>query len=172
MLTRRDEQFMRLDYLQRKHAWEAALARDADSLPSDLLAEEEQEEDETVYDLPSSSNAMQFSQPSTQLPPFGGEEEMADEVAQHEDDELQYLVGYLGADSKMKDESSAGKEGNLWSDDDEGYDELFEELMQQEQQPGLGQSTPLTRDQTEHEQENGGVVQDHGHDQGEAMDMS
>lgn len=150
---------MRLDYLQRQRAWEAAQAREAPQSPSDPM-EPEEDEDESIYDLPSSANAMQMSQPATQMQMAGLEDEVA-EVAQKEDEELDYLLGYL----PVMEETQEGKEGNLWSDDDE-YDELFSELMEQEQDATGGHQSTSAREQTKAEQEGA------SHDQDEEMDMS
>lgn len=119
--------------------------------PSEIPEEPEDEE----YDLPtSSSNAMQFSQPSTQLPAM---EEIADEVAQMEDAELQALLEFMPVDEE--DRTDAQVQGNLWSDDDE-YDELFSEFMEQDQ----ASNPPQARD---HGTEARGLEEED-----EAMDMS
>ena len=137
---------MRLDFVQRQKQWEAEQARAAPQIPSDPPEEEEEEE----YDLPSSSgNAMQISAPSTTQPIPGDE---VDEVLQREDEELEGLLSYMpaGRDDVEDDRHS---EHHLWSDDDD-YDALFSEFMEQDAMQGQ-QSLPSE------------PTQDH-----DAMDMS
>ena len=146
---------MRLDFVQRRKQWEAEQARDAPFILSDPPESEEEEEDE--YDLPTSSrNAMQSSQPSMQLPAL---EEEAEEAAQMEDRELEALLEYMPVGGEDKEsEGPSAQSQNLWSDDDD-YEELFSELMEQDQEQPAGvaqggqQHQPSTQD-------------------GEAMDMS
>lgn len=115
---------MRLDFMQRRKQWEAEQAREAPFIPSDPP---EPEEDE--YDLlMSSGNAMQFSQPSTQLPAL---EEVADEFAQMEDREFEALLEFMPGDEEVEQEGGQQSQ-NLWSDDDD-YEELFSELMEQDE---------------------------------------
>lgn len=146
---------MRLDFMQRRKQWEAEQARDAPFIPSDPLEFEEEEE----YDLPTSSgNAMQLSQPSTQLPAL---EEVADEVAQMEDQELEALLEYMPVGSGDRESEEAGAQTqNLWSDDDD-YDELFSELMEQDG----GQAEGVDHEVQQQQQQSS--TQD-----AEAMDMS
>lgn len=137
---------MRLDFMRRQKQWEAEQARDAPFLPSDPS---EPDEDDAEYDLSSSSgNAMQLSQPSTQMPVL---EEEADEMAQMEDRELEALLELMPVDGGDGKQSQ-----NLWSDDDD-YEELFSEFMEQEQGHATGEGQ-------QHEEEPA--------QEGEAMDMS
>ena len=116
---------MRLDYFQRKKQWEAEQARAAPDVPSDPL---EEEEDEELYDLPTSSgNAMQISAPSTQQPRLDDE---VDEVLQREDEELEALLEYMPGQDDVG-LGGTGRDEHLWSDDDD-YDALFSEFMQQD----------------------------------------
>lgn len=145
---------MRLDFVQRRKQWEAEQARDASFIPSDPP---ESEEEESEYDLPTSSgNAMKLSQASTQLPAL---EEQADEVAQMEDRELEALLQYMPVGSEESEHGVSGMQSqNLWSDDDD-YDELFSELMEQDEGQATGPAP------SGHQQQNS--TQDE-----EAMDMS
>ena len=108
---------MRLDYMQRQKQWEAELARDAPQTPSDPPDEEE------GFELPTSSNAMQISQP---LP-----EDEVDDVLQWENQELEALLSYMPQESEPEDANSQ-PEQNLWSDDDD-YDALFSEFMEEDE---------------------------------------
>lgn len=120
MLT--NSQIMRLDFVQRQKQWEAQLAREAPLMPSDPPEDEEEGEE---YDLPSSSNAMQVSAPSTQQPTLDYE---VDEVEQREREELEALLSYMPADEHYeRDEQSE----HLYSDDDD-YDALFSEIIAQD----------------------------------------
>lgn len=113
---------MRLDFVQRQRQWEAEQARNAPQMPSDPPEEEDED-----YDLPmSSGNAMQISAPSTQMPQLLYDE--VEEVLQRENQELEALLSYMPADEYDGDQHS---EHHLWSDDDD-YDALFSELMEQE----------------------------------------
>ena len=109
---------MRLDFVQRQRAWEAEQARDAPQIPSGPV----EEEDEDVYELPSSSsNAMQIS---SQQP-----DDQVDAVLQREEEELEALLEFM-----------PGQEGDthsehLWSDDDD-YDALFSQFMEQDAMGG------------------------------------
>ena len=109
---------MRLDFVQRQKAWEAEQARDAPQIPSGPI----EEEDEDVYDLPSSSsNAMQIS---SQQP-----DDQVDEVLQREEEELEALLEFMPGQ-----EGDAHSE-HLWSDDDD-YDALFSQFMEQDAMGG------------------------------------
>lgn len=146
----RGEDVMRLDFVQRQRLWEERLANEAAAM--DVLEPPEDEGDnvgqEDVYDLPGSSNAMQISAPSTQqrLIPDHEVDVEAEEVAQREQEELEWLVasymepdmydGPLGDD--VYDQDDADQSQHLYSDDDD-YDALFAEIVQQENvAPGVG----------------------------------
>ena len=118
---------MRLDFVQRQKQWEAEQAREAPQIPSDPPEEEE-------YDLPTSSgNTMQISAPSTQQPPMPENE--VDEVLQREDEELEALLSYMPAEGDEQSE-------HLWSDDDD-YDALFSEFLEQDAVEGKQQEMLL-----------------------------
>lgn len=125
-------QIMRLDYVQRRRQWEAEQDREAPLLPSDPL---EDEEDDDVYDLPTSSIAMQMSAPASQQP---FPEEEVDEVLQREDEELQALLSLMPNSEDTNDQTSAN---HPWSDDDD-YDTLFSEMMQSEAEGELQDKPP------------------------------
>ena len=115
---------MRLDFVQRQKQWEAEQARDAPQIPSDPIEEEDEEDD---YDLPtSSSNAMQMSAPSTQLPTIPEDEVEA--LLQRENQELEALLSYMNAEGAGEGDRQSE---HLYSDDDD-YDTLFSELMEQD----------------------------------------
>jgi hypothetical protein len=126
---------MRLDFMQRQKRWEAQLAREAPPLASDPIVEED--EDDT--DLPTSSSAMQIS---SQQP-----EDEVDEVLQREDQELEALLEYMPDNEKKQDDTPSS--GNLWSDDDD-YDALFSEVMEQEQEMGWASGKTTQAQQTAH----------------------
>lgn len=146
---------MRLDFMQRQRAWEAEQARHAPLVPSDPLDPEDDEEEklDSLYALPSSSNAMQIS--TQQMPPEDEEGEV-DEVAQREARELEALLEFMPVDADGDGEMEGTRAQNLWSDDDDVYDELFSELMKQDQSGAMVSASQ-------------GIG---GQQDGEAMDMS
>jgi len=121
---------MRLDFMQRQRAWEAERAREAPRLPSDP-PEEEYEDSEHDYELSTLSGTMQSSAQMTLSQPVFAPEEVVDEVAQREDEELEALLSYMpGEEGDGKVPTTSGSD-HLWSDDgdDDDYDALFSELM-------------------------------------------
>lgn len=157
------EQIMRLDFMQRQKAWEAEQARYAPFIPSEPSEDDADDANDAEYDLPtSSSNAMQLSQPATQLPQMVEEE--VDEVAQMEDRELEALLEYMPTVEDVVQDQGQGQEApsqNLWSDDDD-YEELFEEFMEQDGvcTAAAGPSGEGQGEQGTHEQADGGEVMD------------
>ncbi|KAK5127627.1 hypothetical protein LTR85_006968 [Meristemomyces frigidus] len=119
----RGEDMMRLDFMQRQRQWEAEQAREAPPLPQETV-----EEDEEVYELPNaSSSAMPISAPPSQQAMPDAE---LDEVLQREDLELEALLSYM---PELKNEDAAcygTRSDHMWSDDDD-YDALFSELVDQ-----------------------------------------
>lgn len=144
---------MRLDFVQRRKQWEAQLAREAPALHSDSVGEDDDEkedgddEGQPWYELPSSNNAMQMSAPSTQQLPL---EEEVDQLLQREREELEALLSFMPEEVQEREDDN--KSDHLYSDDDD-YDALFSELMQQDYMRDSGAHVPAQ-------------------DQGEAMDMS
>lgn len=129
---------MRLDFAQRQKQREAQLACEAPSIDPSDPPEDEDEED--LYTQPSSSNTMQISAPSTQQQPTLDYE--ADEVAQHEQAELDYLIASyevpdlddvpLGDEILQWGDADDGAEDrsqHLYSDDDD-YDALFAAIVE------------------------------------------
>ncbi|KAK4951451.1 hypothetical protein LTR10_010426 [Elasticomyces elasticus] len=130
--AQRGEDIMRLDFVQRQRAWEAEQARAAPRLlPPNEPIEEEEDEDEEFYDLPSSgSSGMQFSQQmgSQQLPDARDE---ADAVLAREQEEIEALVRDMEAQEGSEEKGvDANSSQNPWSDDllEEDYDALFSEV--------------------------------------------
>lgn len=124
-------QIMRLDFVQRQRAWEAERAREAPALPSDPV--EEDEDGEELGELPSSGNAMQTAAEST-LPSQRMPDDEVDEVLQREQEEMDALLALIPdtpQDEEEEEERAVGTHSqNLWSDDDD-YDALFSEVMDQ-----------------------------------------
>ena len=151
----RGEDIMRLDFCQRQKQWEAEQASLAPTLPFE--ADDDLDEKEDMNELPVSSwtgSAMQISQ---QLR-FSQPEEDVDDVLAMEDEELAALLEYMPNDAVSNGEG--GVEGDarsehLWSDD-EDYDALFSELMEQENTMSVARQSAQVPEQ----------------DHGEAMDMS
>lgn len=141
---------MRLDFMQRQRAWEALQAREAPPIPSDPI--EDEDEEATAYDLPSSTDGMQISAPPSQQPPIPDAE--AEEAARREQEELDALLQYLpGEEPEMEAEMEADERDmrseHFGSDDDE-YEQLFEELMDSE--TGLPQYRQETASQRPQQQ--------------------
>lgn len=121
----RSEHMMRLDFMQKQKAWEAERARDAPSLPFEVI---EQEEDEiSSPTLSSGRNGIQIFAPTSQ-PTMPSVE--IDDLIRHEFEEVQALLAYMppNEDEEVKDAHS----DYIWSDDDD-YDSLFSEVLEQEQ---------------------------------------
>ncbi|KAK5715420.1 hypothetical protein LTR15_010064 [Elasticomyces elasticus] len=133
--AQRGEDIMRLDFVQRQRAWEAEQAREAPRfLPPNEPIEEEEDEDEGLYDLPSSgSSGMQFSQQmgSQQLPDVRDE---ADAVLAREQEEIEALVRDMQAEGNEQKGVEPNSSQNPWSDDllEEDYDALFSEVNMDE----------------------------------------
>lgn len=138
---------MRLDFVQRQKQWEAQLAREAPLLLTDSFEDEDDEQDHAWSKLPSSSNAMQISEPSTQQPQL---EDEAEEIARREREEMEALLAYMPQAMEADQQSE-----HMYSDDDD-YDVLFSELMEQDNGPQCVASHTGVQPQS----------------QGEAMDMS
>lgn len=137
VLTILSRQIMRLDFVQRQKQWEAEQARLAPTLSSD--APEEDEEELQMPDC-SNSDAMQFSQPSTQ---WHATPEEAEEIARKESEELEALLSYLpGEDtgasqpqmqyhdyqSHPSEQADEQMSEHFGSDDDD-YDALFSDFI-------------------------------------------
>lgn len=132
--------------MQRQRQWEARLAMEAPTLPSHPLDEDEVDmEEQTASDLPTSSaDKMQMSAPSTQLPAFEYE---LDEVEQREREELEALLTYMPvAEDEPSDMSNEAE--HFYSDDDD-YDQLFSEIMEQEAIDEGDVQLPRTQDDVE-----------------------
>lgn len=143
---------MRLDFVQRRKQWEAQLAREAPTFsPFEFMDDIPEEVDESWYELPSSSGAMHMSAPSTQQQAAPFVEEEAEEVLRREREELEALLSYMPEEQK-EGEMDEGRSEHLYSDDDD-YDALFSELMEQDAGGGMSGQTAVQ-------------------EQGEAMDMS
>lgn len=113
---------MRLDFMQRQRQWEAEQAREAPSLSSDPIEEEEEEGSE----LPSSSgNTVQMSAPPSQQPL---PDEEVDEVVQRESEELEALLSYMSTEATEDEIHNERLADHPWSDDD-NYDTLFSEFV-------------------------------------------
>lgn len=146
---------MRLEFLRGRRAWEAQLAKEAEGFVDEEPEERGEEERGWETGLPESSR-MVMSGPSTQQP---WDEVEAEEALMREQGELEALIEYLPGEGP---EVGQGEEQNLWSDDDD-YDALFSEFV--EQDGGTGQQ--LQRQQQG--QQPSELPMQEG---GEAMDMS
>ncbi|KAK5715728.1 hypothetical protein LTR17_016716 [Elasticomyces elasticus] len=130
--AQRGEDIMRLDFVQRQRAWEAEQAREAPRLLPPNEPIEEEEEEEGLYDLPSSESCgMQFSQQqmgSQQLSEDARDE--ADAVLAREQEEIEALVRDMEAEGNEQKGVDANSSQNPWSDDllEEDYDALFSEV--------------------------------------------
>ncbi|KAF2142347.1 uncharacterized protein K452DRAFT_297654 [Aplosporella prunicola CBS 121167] len=147
----RSEQIMRLDYVQRQRAWEARLAKSAPTLP------EPDEEDEVEEDVKPTASAHAYDEDDmmigssqseqdaygynarlTQSAPLA-EAEVEDVVAQ-EDEELRALLAMM-----EEDELPAGDEFDYGSDEDD-YDSIFMEALQQEEQQQQGRQEHMSEE--------------------------
>lgn len=166
----RGEDIMRLDFMQRQRAWEAALARDAPLIPSDPPEEDDEELQGWEQMVMSSGNAMQMSS-QAMVPPSPGEE--VDEVLQHENEELEALLSYLPT---QEDEGTTheGHVESVWSDSEEDYDALFSEFMEHDAMVEGADATLSKNENTDHDVQVPALHQMHDYAQaeGEAMDMS
>lgn len=109
---------MRMDFMQRQRAYENELAKSAPFMPSNAIEEEEERE------LPNWSQAGSQMQMTSQR----SVEEEADEFEREEEGELMALLEHMPGEDQMPGQE---KEESLWSDDVD-YDELFSEVMDQE----------------------------------------
>ncbi|KAK4896619.1 hypothetical protein LTR27_005537 [Elasticomyces elasticus] len=127
--AQRGEDIMRLDFVQRQRAWEAEQAREAPRLPNEPI--EEEDEDDGLYDLPSSEGSgMQFSQQMGSQQFLDARDE-ADAVLRREQEEIEALVRDMEAEDNSKQEGvEPNSSQNPWSDDllEEDYDALFSEV--------------------------------------------
>jgi len=123
----RSDDMMRLDFVQKQKAWEAERARDAPSLPFEMVEEEEDE----IF-LPTSnsgSNGLQIPSPANQQTLLDDE---IDDLIRREVEEVQALLAYIP--STEDEERNDARTDHLWSDDDD-YDALFSEMLKQEEHP-------------------------------------
>lgn len=115
---------MRLDFVQKQKAWEAERARDAPSLPFEMVEEEE----DGIF-LPTSNsgiNGLQIPAPANQQTLLDDE---IDDLIRREVEEVQALLAYIP--STEDEERNDARTDHLWSDDDD-YDALFSEMLEQE----------------------------------------
>jgi hypothetical protein len=147
---------MRLEYMRQHKAWEVELASQAPQLPSDPIEPENdgQEVDTRGWDeLPvSSADQMQMSAPSTQQPWAADEVE---DYAQREDEELEALLQYMSQEEAQANAAGGEMETEHFGSDDEDFEALFSEIMDNEQQDVGGYQTLVPSQSS-----------------GEAMDMS
>ncbi|KAK5709721.1 hypothetical protein LTR17_019541 [Elasticomyces elasticus] len=138
--AQRGEDIMRLDFVQRQRAWEAEQAREAPRLLPPNEPIEEEEEDEELYELPSSGSAMQFSQHMGSQQ-FGDARDEADAVLRREQEEIEALVRDMEAEGNEQKGKGvdANSSQNPWSDDllEEDYDALFSEVNMDDGDDGI-----------------------------------
>ncbi|EME38523.1 hypothetical protein DOTSEDRAFT_75896 [Dothistroma septosporum NZE10] len=145
----RGEDIMRLDFVQKRRAYEAELARHAPR-------EEEEEE------LPSWSQEGSQMMMSSQVVP---EEEEVEDFVRGEEGELEALLEFM-TESNGEGEVEMEEQQELWSDDAD-YDALFEEVLSKEggaQNQQVGDMMEGNANHVQQQQQQSG--------DGDAMDMS
>ena len=140
---------MRLEFVRKRRAFEAELARSA---PSD-----EPEEDELPSWSQMQMSSMQAS--SQQLP----EEEVEDFVRDEEGD-LEALLEFMPDENRLEAEEGMEVEEELWSDDAD-YDALFSEVLGLEENTQIQSANAKVQANAQHVQQ-----QQNGDD--DEMDMS
>ncbi|KAF2086064.1 hypothetical protein K490DRAFT_66990 [Saccharata proteae CBS 121410] len=139
----REDQILRLDWFSRQKRWEANLARTAPKMDE---PPEEEEEEAIFTDRPVFSSQQDHHMTSSQ-PDWSQKstvEEEVEVVAQQEDQELDALLAMMEEEeNKMAAEYD---EPQTYGSDDEDYDRIFSDLLNEDQSVRSHEQHPFVDD--------------------------